>query len=39
VDARIDRGFWNRAVPLSIAAAGALFCSAGLWIGLRGRRQ
>ncbi len=38
-DARIDRGFWNRGVPLSIGAAGALFCSAALWIGLRKRRH
>jgi len=31
-DARIDRGRWNGAVPLLIAAFGALLCSLGMWM-------
>jgi len=30
-DARIDRGVWNKAVPLFVAAGGALFLVLGLW--------
>jgi hypothetical protein len=31
-DARIDRGRWNKAIPLFVAAGGALFFAAGLWV-------
>ena len=30
-DARIDRGRWNQAIPLSISVCGALLCALGLW--------
>jgi len=30
-DARIDRGRWNKAVPILIGGAGALLCLLGLW--------
>ncbi len=30
-DARIDRGRWNKAVPIIVAASGALLCLLGLW--------
>ena len=31
-DARIDRGRWNTAIPMLVAAGGALFLCAGLWV-------
>jgi len=31
-DARIDRGRWNRVVPIVIGGSGALFCLLGFWI-------
>jgi hypothetical protein len=30
-DARIDRGRWNKAIPIFIGAFGALLCLAGFW--------
>ena len=30
--ARIDRGRWNTAIPMLVAAGGALFLCAGLWV-------
>ena len=36
-NARIDRGRWNEAVPISIGGFGALLCFLGLW-SLRGQR-
>jgi hypothetical protein len=36
--ARIDHGFWDKAIPVLVAAAGALFCWAGGWIEIRRRR-
>jgi len=30
-DARIDRGRWNKAIPMFVAFGGALFFAAGLW--------
>jgi Protein of unknown function (DUF3592) len=32
IDARIDRGRWNTAIPMLVAAGGALFLGAGLWV-------
>jgi hypothetical protein len=37
-DARIDRGWWNKAIPILVGAFGALFCSLGLWMALRRTR-
>lgn len=37
-DARIDRGWWNRGIPMLVSIVGALFCSLGLWIALRRTR-
>jgi len=31
-DARIDRGVWNRAVPILVGAAGVLLCALGTWV-------
>ena len=31
-NARIDRGRWNRIVPILIGGFGVLFCFAGLWV-------
>ena len=31
-DARIDRGRWNKAIPILVAAFGVLLCSLGLWM-------
>jgi hypothetical protein len=31
-DARIDRGWWNRAVPVLVVAAGAFFLFCGVWL-------
>ena len=31
-EARIDRGRWNKAMPILIGAFGALLCLLGLWI-------
>src|SRR6266446_1898836 len=31
-DARIDRGRWNKAIPLLVGGFGALLCMLGLWI-------
>jgi len=33
--ARIDRGVWNRAIPLLVGALGALFLLCGFWIATR----
>jgi len=34
-DARIDRGRWNKAIPLLIGGFGALLCMLGLWMLLK----
>ena len=31
-DARIDRGRWNKAVPILIGGSGVFLCFLGLWI-------
>jgi Protein of unknown function (DUF3592) len=36
--ARIDRGRWNTAIPILIAAFGALLCSLGVWSAAQRRR-
>jgi Protein of unknown function (DUF3592) len=36
-NARIDRGRWNKAMPLLVSAFGALLCSLGVWIVARRR--
>jgi hypothetical protein len=33
--ARIDRGVWNRLLPMLVSAFGALLCSCGVWAGFR----
>jgi hypothetical protein len=37
-NARIDRGRWNKAMPILVASAGALSCLLGIWI-IVGRRK
>ena len=37
--ARIDRGRWNRAAPILVGGFGVLFCSLGIWMILRRRRE
>ena len=37
--ARIDRGVWNRAIPLLVGAFGALFILGGFWIASRPSRR
>lgn len=31
-DARIDRGFWNKGIPVLIGAFGGLLCALGVWM-------
>jgi hypothetical protein len=34
-DARIDRGRWNKVIPILVALTGALFCALGIWFACR----
>jgi hypothetical protein len=38
-DARIDRGRWNKAIPILVGGFGALFCLLGVCIAIRRRRE
>jgi len=31
-DARIDRGRWNKVIPILVAISGGLFCALGIWL-------
>jgi hypothetical protein len=34
-DARIDRGRWNRVIPILVSVCGAAFCALGIWLACR----
>jgi len=34
-DARIDRGRWNKVIPILIAISGGMFCALGIWLACR----
>jgi uncharacterized protein DUF3592 len=34
-DARIDRGRWNKVIPILVAICGGLFCALGIWLAWR----
>jgi len=38
-NARIDRGRWNRAVPIFVGGFGVLLCSLGIWMVLKRPRE